>query len=300
MIKVAYHPLYAHPLPENHRFPMEKYILLKEELLHRGIISEDQILTPELLSEEDALLCHDQTYWEKLRDLKLSKQEIRASGFPLSQQLIDRERVIMQGSLDLASYALDNNSAGLNIAGGTHHAGPAKAEGFCLLNDLAIAVKSLYHQKRIQKALIIDLDVHQGNGTADIFLNHQDIITVSVHAKDNFPLRKAKSHIDYALDSNANDIEYLNLLSTELPKWIKNTKPDLVAYQCGVDILATDKLGRLNLTEETCSERDRLVFMACADNNLPVVAAMGGGYSPEIKTIVNAHRRTFEWASHYF
>ena len=299
MIQVAYHPIYVHPLPEKHRFPMEKYSLLKEAILRKNIVEESQIESPQAMSEQDVLSCTHPQYWEKLKQLSLSKAEIRKSGFPLSKELVDRERVIMQGSLDCALYALENGAA-LNIAGGTHHANAIQAEGFCLLNDLAIAISVLLRDKKIKKALIIDLDVHQGNGTADIFEKDERVFTFSAHGANNFPLKKSKSDLDIAFADGTKDDLYLSTIAKQVPLLLEKVKPDIIAYQCGVDILGSDKLGKLSVSKSACKERDQIVFESCASFSLPIFAAMGGGYSPKIGDIVDAHCNTFEVANHYY
>lgn len=299
MIQVAYHPIYIHPLPEKHRFPMEKYSLLKDALLRKNIIEDSQIHQPKAIAEADLLSCTDENYWQRLKSLALSKAEIRKSGFPLSQQLVERELIIMQGSLDCANYALENGAA-LNIAGGTHHANAHQAEGFCLLNDLAIGVSVLLRDKKIEKALIIDLDVHQGNGTADIFEKDARVFTFSAHGANNFPLKKSKSDLDIAFKDGTSDELYLSTLERQIPLLMDKFKPDIIAYQSGVDVLSSDKLGKLSLSKQACKERDNLVYMNCAKLGLPVFAAMGGGYSPKIAHIVDAHTNTFEIANHYY
>ncbi len=299
MIQVAYDPIYEHPLPENHRFPMEKYGLLHAQILHQGIVEPQQIISPNPASAQEILLTHQPSYLEKLLSLSLTKPEIRRTGFPLSKELIDREIKIMGGSIQAAYHALTHGAA-LNIAGGTHHAYPDRGEGFCLLNDLAIAVETLRSQKKIRKALIIDLDVHQGNGTAVIFEKINEVFTFSMHGKSNYPMRKEKSDLDIALPDLTEDDEYLEILETQLPGLIDSHKPDFIAYQSGVDALKTDKLGRLGLSLEGLKRRDEIVFDHAHKLEIPIIAAMGGGYSPNIKDIVDAHTQTFQIAADLF
>lgn len=299
MFKIAWSPIYAHPLPEGHRFPMEKYELLPQQLLYEGTIEEKQLFTPSRMREKDVLLGHDKHYLDKLLNLSLTKKEIRATGFPLSNALIDRERHIMQGTLDAARFALQFGVS-MNIAGGTHHAFSNRGEGFCLLNDLALAALGLIHEKAIKKALIVDLDVHQGNGTAQMLHDEPRIFTFSMHGANNYPVRKERSDLDIPLPDHTTDSSYLKTLTETLPKLIDQVQPDLLLYQCGVDVLEEDQLGRLSLTLAGCKQRDQIVLSLAKKNNIPLVAAMGGGYSKKISTILEAHANTFRLATEIF
>lgn len=296
MFKIAWDPLYHHPLPDNHRFPMEKYSLLPEQLIFEGTVSKDQFFNPEPVAEEQILLCHDKEYWDKLVNLQLTAAEIRKTGFPLSKQLIQREIIIAGGTVQAARFALKHGVA-MNIAGGTHHAFTNRGEGFCLLNDIAIAASVLLEEKLIQSAMVIDLDVHQGNGTAEIFQSNSDVFTFSMHGKKNYPLHKECSDLDVELEDGISDDEYLNLLNMHLSYMKEHHQPDFIFYQAGVDVLATDKLGRLGLTIQGCRERDRLVFELAFQLNIPIVATMGGGYSERISDIIEAHANTFRLAT---
>lgn len=295
MLKIAWHADYAHPLPSGHRFPMEKYDLLPQQLLHEGTIGEDALFAPGHLSAEKITLAHSPSYWKKLESLELTRPEIRRTGFPLSKALIERETRIMQGTVDCAYYALAHGIA-MNIAGGTHHAFPSYGEGFCLLNDLALAVKVLMREHAIHKPLIVDLDVHQGNGTAAIFADQPEVCTFSMHGEKNFPLRKESSSLDLELPDGTTDTTYLSLLDHNLKQLIQEQEPDFIAYQCGVDVLSSDRLGRLSLSLEGCKQRDQLVLEQARLNGIPLVAAMGGGYSKDIKQIIDAHANTFRLA----
>jgi acetoin utilization deacetylase AcuC-like enzyme len=292
---VAFHPIYVHPLPENHRFPMEKYDLLYRQLLYEGIVNEDDIFAPNLLSENDILAVHCSAYWERLNHLKLTEREQRVSGFSHSPQLILRERTIMEGTRQLAENAL-KTGLGFNIAGGTHHAFHNKGEGFCLLNDQVIAAHWILKNTDVQRILIIDLDVHQGNGTAAMTIQNPEIFTFSMHGESNYPLLKEKSDLDVAVKDGTTDEHYLYLLQSHLEQILNAFHPDFVFYQCGVDVLSTDKLGRLSLSEWGCCQRDRMVFEYVRQLKVPVVCTMGGGYSPKIKDIVAAHTNTFREA----
>ncbi len=293
MMYIAFHPLYAHPLPEGHRFPMLKYELIPEQLLYEGLITEADLFSPERVDEEIVLLSHDAAYWTQLRDLTLPYKEQRRVGFPLSAQLIERELRIAQGTINGALHARQFGIA-FNVAGGTHHAGSGWGEGFCLLNDQAIAANYLLDRKLAERILIIDLDVHQGNGTAEIMADEPRVFTFSMHGEKNFPFRKEQSDLDVGLDDGLGDAQYLEILGIHLPALIMKHQPDFVFYLSGVDVLASDKLGKLSLSREGCRERDRMVLQCCKDHDLPVQVSMGGGYSPAIKDIVDAHCNTFK------
>jgi acetoin utilization deacetylase AcuC-like enzyme len=295
MLKVAYDPIYAHPLPEGHRFPMLKYELIPAQLLHEGIITPDNLFTPQPLAEEVIIWTHDESYWHQLRNLTLPHKEQRRIGFPLSSQLVERETRIAKGTIDGCHYAFDYGIA-FNVAGGTHHAGTNWGEGFCLLNDQAIAANHLLNNKLASSILIVDLDVHQGNGTAQIFENESRVFTFSMHGANNFPYRKEQSDLDIPLPDGTGDQEYLDILQQTLPQLIEQQKPDFIFYLAGVDVLETDKLGKLSLTREGCKARDRFVLEQCKKYQIPVQVSMGGGYSADIKDIVDAHCNTYRFA----
>lgn len=294
-MKIAHHSAYIHPLPEGHRFPMLKYELIPEQLLYEGLVEIDNFFLPDLVDFETACLAHDSVYVRQLFDLTVDAKMIRRIGFPLSQGLIDRERYILDGTIKSARYALEYGVS-FNTAGGTHHAGKDFGEGFCLMNDQAVAAAYLYEQRIVHKILLIDLDVHQGNGTAHIFRNHPHIITFSMHGAKNFPFIKEKSHFDVELEENVNNQAYLESLEYHLDFLFSKIKPGFVFYQAGVDILETDKLGKLKVSAEGCKLRDRMVFRYCKQAGVPVQVSMGGGYSRDIRDIVNAHVETYRAA----
>ena len=295
MIKITYDPIYAHPLPEGHRFPMLKYELIPGQLLHEGSITEEQIKSPAPCPEDILLLTHDPHYWQALKELALTPKHIRRIGFPLSDKLVEREIRIAQGTIDCCHYAIQDGVA-LNVAGGTHHAFTNKGEGFCLLNDMAIASNYLLHKNIAEQIAIIDLDVHQGNGTAQIFGNEKRVFTFSMHGGHNYPFIKEKSDLDIPLDDGIEDGHYLSILEEKLA-WIhEKVQPDFIFFLSGVDVLKTDKFGKLGLSLAGCKRRDELVFQYCKKNKLPCVAAMGGGYSADVKIIVEAHCNTFRTA----
>lgn len=299
MLKIAFHPIYKHPLPEGHRFPMEKYDLLPKQLLHEGTCEQDNFFTPDFPDESYILNVHDADYVQRLKSLELSKKEVRVSGFPLSQELVDREHIIANGTLKACEYALEYGIS-MNIAGGTHHAYTNRAEAFCLLNDQAIGARYLQKKGLAKKILIVDLDVHQGNGTAEIFQNDDSVFTFSMHGKGNYPFRKESSDLDMELPDGTKDAEYLEKLKSTLPDLIENVNPDFIFYLCGVDILETDKLGRLSCSIAGCKDRDRFVLQTCHDLQIPVECSMGGGYSKDIKLIIEAHANTYRLAQEIY
>ena len=299
MLKIAYHPIYNHPLPDTHRFPMEKYDLIPQQLIHEGTCTKDNFFEPEIPNNKYFFSVHTPEYFFDLLNITLSKKEERKIGFPLSEQLIAREMVITDGSMKASEFALEHGIA-MNIAGGTHHAFTNSGEGFCLLNDQAVSARYLQNKGLIKKVLIVDLDVHQGNGTAEIFRDDASVFTFSMHGKSNYPFHKEQSDLDIPLENDTKDEEYLSILKNTLPKLIKEQKPDFIFYQCGVDILESDKLGKLCISLEGCKERDRFVLQTCFDHKIPVMCSMGGGYSRDINIIVQAHANTFRLAQEIF
>ena len=299
MLKIAYHPIYKHPLPEGHRFPMAKYELLPEQLLHEGTCTKAHFFEPEIPNDKFILAVHDPDYYYDLVNITLDQRAARKIGFPLSETLVEREVIIADGSMKAAVYALKHGIA-MNIAGGSHHAYTNRGEAFCLLNDQAIAARYLQDKHGINNVLIVDLDVHQGNGTAEIFRNDPSVFTFSMHGKTNYPFKKEISDLDIALDDQTNDETYLHILKEELPKLIASQQPDFIFYLCGVDVIASDKLGKLGLSISGCKERDRFVLQTAKTHQIPIMCSMGGGYSPELKTIIEAHANTFRLAQDIF
>ncbi len=299
MLKIAWSEIYAHPLPRNHRFPMEKYNLLPEQLLYEGTVDQENFFAPQPLTEREILRTHNADYWQNLKEQNLSRQEERRTGFPLSKELIDREVIIMNGSMQCALYALEYGVA-MNIAGGTHHAFTDRGEGFCLLNDIAISAHHLLDHGFVNKVLVVDLDVHQGNGTAQIFASEERVFTFSMHGQSNYPMHKEKSDLDVGLLDGTEDQAYLKLLERHLNKVFDSFQPDFICFQSGVDVLATDKLGRLGMTLDGCKARDRFVLDLCYRNKIPIMVCMGGGYSEKIAHIVEAHANTYRLAQEIY
>ncbi len=299
MLKVAYHPIYKHNLPDGHRFPMEKYDLLPQQLLYEGTCKEENFFKPEIPNNKYFFMVHDPEYVSDLMNITLNQKAARKIGFPLNEDLITREMIIADGTIKASEFALKYGIA-MNIAGGTHHAFTNKGEGFCMLNDQAIGARYLQKKELANKILIVDLDVHQGNGTAEIFQNDPTVFTFSMHGKSNYPFHKERSDLDIPLDNGTEDELYLSILKETLPKLIKKQQPDFIYYLCGVDVINTDKLGKLSLTIEGCKERDRFVLQICKNYNIPVMCSMGGGYTPDIKVIIDAHANTFRLAQEIF
>lgn len=297
MLKIAFDSIYKHPLPEGHRFPMEKYDLLPKQLIYEGTCEDYNFFAPEIKSKNEnyILSAHDKTYIENLYNCNIQVRKARKIGFPLSPELVKRERIITNGTIKACDFALDYGIA-MNIAGGTHHAYRNRGEAFCMLNDQAIGAHYLLQNRLAKSILIIDLDVHQGNGTADIFQNNNRVFTFSMHGKNNYPFKKEISDLDIALDDKTGDDEYLEVLKSILPQLINQTKPDFVFFLSGVDIVDTDKLGRLGCSIAGCKERDRYVLETLFQKGIPAEVSMGGGYSKDIKIIIEAHANTFRLA----
>lgn len=275
---------------------MAKYSLLPEQLIYEGTLETDNFFAPGLLSTERVLRSHEQSYWDKLDQLTLDPKAQRKIGFPLSKELVNRERTICQGTVDSVKFALQNGCS-LNIAGGTHHAFSDRGEGFCLLNDIIIGAHELIDHHDITKILVIDLDVHQGNGTASMAREDSRIFTFSMHGEKNYPYHKEQSDLDVPLPDYIGDTDYLRILDHHLAKLFEKVEPEFVFYQSGVDILRGDKLGRMDISLAGCKQRDKLVLERCFINQVPIAINMGGGYSPEIKDIIEAHANTFRVAA---
>ncbi len=295
MLKIAWSPIYCHPLPEGHRFPMEKYDLLPKQLIYEGTIDESSFFEPEPVAENIILQTHDTDYWNALKTLQLDRKAERKIGFPLSEKLVEREVIITQGTIDCARYAKQNGVA-MNVAGGTHHAYTNRGEGFCMLNDIGVAATYLLSTDEISKVLVVDLDVHQGNGTAEIFADEPKVFTFSMHGAKNYPAKKEASDLDIGMPDKTDDATYLKTLKETLPRLLDEVEPDFIFYLSGVDVLETDKLGRLGMSIQGCKARDKFVLETCKQNDLPVCISMGGGYSPRIADIIEAHANTYRLA----
>ncbi len=299
MIPIAFSDKYLYRLPENHRFPIHKYELVKEQLEYEGLASPEQFFDPGLCEDAIVTLTHEKDYYHRVVNLALSPQEIKKIGLPIIPISVKRARNSVAGTVQAAVLAMEKG-IGMNTGGGTHHAFHNRGEGFCVFNDIAVAANYLLNIDKVRGVLIVDLDVHQGNGTAQIFANDKRVFTFSMHGQHNYPLKKEKSDLDIDLPNGTDDNTYLETLSETLPKLIHHHRPDLVFYQAGVDVLATDKLGKLALTKAGCKTRDEMVLTQCYQHQIPIVVTLGGGYSARIADIVDAHCNTFRVAMGMF
>ncbi len=294
-LRLYYCDHYEIPLPAGHKFPMLKYRLLREELERSGLFD----LVPARLAEREEIeLVHHPEYVALFLKGMLDPGEMRRIGFPWSEKLVRRTLASVGGTVDAARDALARGCGG-NLAGGTHHAFPGAGAGFCIFNDIAVAIRSLQRDGAVRRAAILDLDVHQGDGTAAIFRDDPDVLTTSVHAANNFPFRKQESKVDIPLPDKAGDAEYLDAVDTVVSKALE-FGPGIVFYQSGVDGLAGDALGRLALTREGLRERDRRVLERCRKAGVPIAVTLGGGYAKDLLRIAAAHRNTFLEASRIF
>ena len=300
MLKIAFDNDYVYPLEKNHRFPMVKYELIPEQLLREGTCTDENFFIPKMVSDDHVLFTHEKSYFNRLCELNLSKKEQRPIGFPMSKELVTREKKIVGGTIECCNFSM-NHGVSMNIAGGTHHAFYDKGEAFCMLNDQAVAANVLIHEiNNVNRVLIIDLDVHQGNGTASIFNDKEKVFTLSFHGKNNYPFRKEESDFDLEFEDNTNDSIYLENLKKHIPQIIQKFEPDFIFYLSGVDVLSNDKLGKLGLSIDGCKERDNYVLRLCKENNIPVQISMGGGYSSNLRDIIEAHANTFRLAQEIF
>jgi acetoin utilization deacetylase AcuC-like enzyme len=297
-MKSIYHAGYQIALPDGHPYPISKYRLLKELLLADGAIALHDIIEPDPIDLKSAALVHTRGYLEKLASQSLSHAELRRLGLPWSQDLWLRSRLAAGGTLRTARAALEFGLAG-NLAGGTHHAFADHGEGFCVLNDVAIAICQLRAERAIERAAIIDLDVHQGNGSAAIFGEIEEVFTFSMHGERNFPSVKMRSDLDVALPDGAGDCEYLDLLGRYLPSVLERSKPDIAFYVAGVDVAAGDRYGRLSLTEEGIRLRDRTVIETVRGRGIPLGIVLAGGYAPTRTRTAELHAHAFREAAAY-
>ncbi len=280
------------PLPPGHRFPMAKYRMLREALLASGVLQATELVPAEPVALPALLRVHTPRWVNAVVDDRLSEAEQRRLGFPWSPELVLRSRAAVGGTCAAAERALQEGVGG-NLAGGTHHAFPDHGEGYCVFNDIAVSIRALQAARSIRRALVVDLDVHQGNGTAAVFAEDADVFTFSMHGERNFPFRKQHSSLDLGLPDGAGDEAYLDALARHLPRVLEAARPDIVYYQAGVDPLAEDMLGRLSLTHAGLEERDTFVLEAARRSGLPMVVTLGGGYARPLEATVRAHIGTY-------
>ena len=290
-MKLFYTDQFIIPLPENHSFPIEKYALLRKRLLESDRLTGHDFCVPPAATWEAISRVHDAHYLSRLRNGGLTAKEVRPIGLPWSIEIVERARRSVGATIEACRNAL-TDAVAVNLAGGTHHAFEDRGQGYCLLNDAAIAFRTLQAQKRVSKLLIIDCDVHQGNGTAAIFINDPSVFTFSIHGKNNFPYQKEESDLDIALDDETGDAEYLRELQRGLRFSFEQIKADLVIYLAGADPYHDDRFGRLALTKNGLAKRDHIVFHHCFEAGLPVAVTMAGGYARQVEDTVDIHFQT--------
>ncbi|MBS1517064.1 MAG: histone deacetylase [Bacteroidetes bacterium] len=290
-MKVFYSDHYEFPLPEGHRFPVEKYRLLRERLLSGDILSPDELLSPAPATRGQILLAHSQEYFNSFESGSIDPKIIRKIGFPWSHELHMRSLASVGGAVESAREAMINGVAG-NLAGGTHHAFRDHGEGFCVYNDLAVVTLLFQQDRTAERIAIVDLDVHQGNGTSDILKYNRDVFIFSMHGKNNYPFVKIPSTVDIELEDNTEDSEYLERLNDNIKKVVK-FEPEIILFIAGVDPLKEDRLGKLSLTKEGLKERDKLIAEICFNKSIPLSLALGGGYSVPVENTVEAYCNTY-------
>lgn len=297
-MKLYYADHFVLPLPAGHRFPMSKYALLRQRIQENHLAVAVELLVPAAATDLQLLRVHTPEYLAKVVNGTLTEKEIRRIGFPWSPQLVERSRRSVGGTIAACRAAIDTGIAA-NLAGGTHHAYADHGEGFCIFNDGAVAAREMQAEGRAHKILILDLDVHQGNGTAAIFHADPSIFTASIHGAKNFPFHKEQSNLDIALADGLGDNEYLDSVHTCLAQVDRQFKPDLVIYLAGSDPYAGDRLGRLAVSKAGLAQRDRSVFDWCQSNRLPVAVVMAGGYAHQVEDSVDIHYQTIRLAAEF-
>lgn len=295
-MKAFFYDNYHFPLPPEHRFPVPKYPGLRQRLLETGILSTADLHNPEAATDEQILLVHTPEYLDKILHGTISEREMRRIGFPWSPGLVERSRRSVGATIAVCRAALEDGIAA-SLAGGTHHAYPDHGEGYCVFNDVAVAVRTLQLEQRIARALIIDLDVHQGNGTAAIFTGDPTVFTFSVHGEKNFPFHKEISDLDIALPDGSGDATYLEAVERGLVQALASIHLDLAVYLAGADPFAGDRFGRMAVSKTGLAARDELVFNACLRSGLPVALVMSGGYARDVEDIVDIHAETIRQAA---
>lgn len=293
-MKVFYTPRYYADIGEGHVFPIRKFELVRDRLVGEGTLAPSEIIEPQPAPVTDVLLVHTEDYVTRLRAGSLTPRELRRLGLPWSKALVRRSFLATGGTLAAARAALDTGIAS-NLAGGTHHAFPDHGEGFCVLNDVAVTIRTLKRDKLIERAAVVDCDVHQGNGTATIFADDANVFTFSVHGAKNYPVFKARSTLDVELPDGTGDEEYLRTLAEHLPRVFAH-RPDIVFYLGGADPFVGDKLGRLSLSIAGLRARDEFVLSECEAHGVPVATVMSGGYAADINDTVEIHCNTIRAA----
>jgi acetoin utilization deacetylase AcuC-like enzyme len=295
-VKVFYSDHFVLPLPEGHRFPMKKYSMLRERVERGGICENGELRAPHAVTNEEILRAHDPGYLEKVVAGTLTDKEMRRIGFPWSQRMVERSRRASGGTLNAARISLSEGIAA-NLAGGTHHAFADRGEGFCVLNDSAIAARALLTEGLVERVVVLDTDVHQGNGTAAVLRGDPHIFTLSIHGAKNYPFRKEESDLDVPLPDGAGDDAFLTALGEALERVLDLEEWDLAIFLAGADPFEGDKLGRLSVTKSGLAERDRIVLEGCRERGIPLVVTMAGGYAWKVEDTVDIHFQTIKRAS---
>lgn len=298
--RLFYSPYYYADIGENHVFPIKKFELVRDRLLAEGTLQPEEISEPQPAAFEDVCLVHTPDYVTRLIDGELTAKEVRKLGLPWSKSLVRRSFLATSGTTSAARHALQTGAVASNLAGGTHHAFPDRGEGFCVLNDVAVAIRVLQKEKLAERFLIVDCDVHQGNGTAFIFQNDAAVFTFSMHGAKNYPLHKEKSSLDIELADGTKDTEFLEILNEALPRVFLRHDPDIVFYLGGADPFEKDKLGRLKLTKEGLMRRDEMVLQFAREREVPIVTTMSGGYALDINDTVEIHANTIRAVKRVF
>jgi acetoin utilization deacetylase AcuC-like enzyme len=289
---------YTFPLPNGHRFPIAKYVMLREAVIAEGVVTPEAVHEPAPASRDDLLLVHTADYVDRFTHGQLTRDEERRIGLPWSEALVERSYRSTGGTCEASRHALQFGVA-MNLSGGTHHAFPSHGEGFCVFNDVAVAIRTLQRDALIARAAIVDLDVHQGNGTHAIFAGDDSVYTFSMHGGRNYPFHKVPGRLDVELEDGVGDDEYLDQLSATLPRVLAGARPDIVFYLAGADPHEHDRLGRLRMTFDGLTRRDALVLEQCREVGFPVVVVVGGGYGQPIDDTVRVHVNTARIASRW-
>lgn len=301
-MRAFYTDRFVLPLPQGHRFPMDKYARVRERCLAEGILHPGEMAEPPAAAWDELALVHDADYLARVRTGTLAPLDQRRIGFPWSPEMVERSRRSVGATIAAARVALDEAEAhgwgvAANLAGGTHHAYPGHGEGFCVFNDAAVAIRLLQHEGRVARAAVLDCDVHQGNGTASVFAADPTVFTFSIHGARNYPFRKERSTVDVELPDRSGDEAFLAALELHVPRALEEFRPELVVYLAGADPWREDRFGRLAMSKEGLRARDRLVLEACRDARVPTVVTMAGGYARDTADTVEIHVATLAVAS---
>ena len=295
-MKVFYSDHFVLPLPEGHRFPMIKYSMLRESVAASSICGPEEMIVPNPVSDAEILRSHEEGYLRRVASGTLTEREMRRIGFPWSKRMVERSRRASGGTLGACLAALEDGFAA-NLAGGTHHAFADRGEGYCVLNDSAIAARAVQAEGLVERIVVVDTDVHQGNGTAAIVRSDATIYTLSIHGAKNFPFRKEESDLDLALPDGADDGEFLDALADGLERALEESRAELAIYLAGADPFEDDRLGRLSVSKEGLAERDSLVLESCRERGIPVAVTMAGGYARYVEDTVEIHLQSIERAA---